>query len=89
MHRGRGERTTSLADAEVKIPNDIPSIGPAELEALKAVERRMLWLSTQMIHHANNVRPSAEKTKVGGHQASSASVISIVTALYFDFLASG
>src|SRR6478752_10566561 len=49
----------------------------------------MLWLSTQMIHHANNVRPSAEKTKVGGHQASSASVISIVTALYFNVLRAG
>ncbi len=49
----------------------------------------MLWLSTQMIHHANNLRPNAEKTKVGGHQASSASVISILTALYFDFLRAG
>jgi pyruvate dehydrogenase E1 component len=78
-----------LADAEVKIPNDISTIDPAELEALKAIERRMLWLSTQMIHHANNVRPNPEKTKVGGHQASSASVISILTALYFDFLRAG
>jgi pyruvate dehydrogenase E1 component len=78
-----------LADAEVNIPHDIPSIDPDEFEALKAIERRMLWLSTQMIHHANNVRPNAEKTKVGGHQASSASVISIVTALYFNFLRAG
>ncbi|HET9660480.1 MAG TPA: 1-deoxy-D-xylulose-5-phosphate synthase N-terminal domain-containing protein [Thermomicrobiales bacterium] len=78
-----------MADAEVKIPNELPYIDPAELEALKAVERRMLWLSTQMIHHANNVRPNPEKTKVGGHQASSASVISIVTALYFNFLRAG
>jgi pyruvate dehydrogenase E1 component len=78
-----------LADAEVTLPNEISTIDPAQLDALKAVERRMLWLSTQMIHHANNLRPNAEKTKVGGHQASSASVISILTALYFDFLRAG
>jgi pyruvate dehydrogenase E1 component len=78
-----------LADAEVTLPNEISTIDPAQLDALKAVERRMLWLSTQMIHHANNLRPNAEKTKVGGHQASSSSVISILTALYFDFLRAG
>jgi pyruvate dehydrogenase E1 component len=59
------------------------------LDALRAVERRALWLSTLMIHHANNVRPSSEKAKVGGHQASSASVATIITALYFHFLRAG
>jgi len=78
-----------LADAEVTIPNEISSIDPETLEALKAIERRMLWLSTQMVHHANNVRPNPEKTKVGGHQASSASVMTILAALYFDFLRAG
>ena len=78
-----------LADADVKISNQIPAIDPEELEALKAIERRMLWLSTQMVHHANNVRPNPEKTKVGGHQASSASVMTILTALYFNFLRGG
>jgi pyruvate dehydrogenase E1 component len=60
-----------------------------ELAALQEIERRMLWLSTQIIHHANNIRPSTEKAKVGGHQASSASVVSIITALYFHFLRAG
>jgi pyruvate dehydrogenase E1 component len=78
-----------LADADVNITNEPAAIDAAELDALKSIERRMLWLSTQMIHHANNVRPNPEKTKVGGHQASSASVISIVTALYFNFLRAG
>lgn len=78
-----------MADAEVTIPNEISSIDPETLEALKAIERRMLWLSTQMVHHANNVRPNPEKTKVGGHQASSASVMTILAALYFDFLRAG
>src|SRR6476660_9786093 len=66
----------------IEIPTD-------ELAALKEIERRILWLSTLMIHHANNVRPSLEKSKVGGHQASSASVSSIITALYFHFLRAG
>ncbi len=70
-------------------PPEGGSLDPETLATLESIERRMLWLSTQMIHHANNVRPNPEKTKVGGHQASSASVISIVTALYFNFLRAG
>ena len=53
------------------------------LEALKQIERKLLWLSAWMVHHANNVRPNRDGLKVGGHQASCASVISILTALYF------
>jgi pyruvate dehydrogenase E1 component len=68
---------------------DEPAISGDELAILQAIERRVLWLSTLMIHHANNVRPNPEKTKVGGHQASSASVVSIITALYFHFLKAG
>ncbi len=49
----------------------------------------MLWLATMIIHHANNVRPNPDGTKVGGHQASSASMITILTALYFHFLRPG
>src|SRR5687767_10500902 len=60
-----------------------------QLAALREIERRLLWLSALMIHHANNVRPNLEKSKVGGHQASSASVASIITALYFHFLRPG
>ena len=53
---------------------------------LNAVERKLLWISAWMIHHANHVRPNRDGLKVGGHQASCASVISILTALYFDIL---
>ena len=42
-----------------------------------------------MIHEANLVRPSPDGLKVGGHQASSASVVSILTALYFRWLRPG
>ena len=58
----------------------------SDLGVLRAVESRVLWLATSIIHHANRVRETRSGVKVGGHQASSASVVSIMTALYFDFL---
>ena len=53
---------------------------------LKIIEQRLLWLSHWMIHHANHIRPKVDGIKVGGHQASSASMVSIMTALYFTAL---
>ena len=55
-------------------------------EYLKAIEQRVLWLSHWMIHNANHVRPKEDDIKIGGHQASSASMVSIMTALYFSTL---
>lgn len=55
-------------------------------EYLRVVEKRLLWLSHWMIHHANHVRPKVDGIKIGGHQASSASMVSIMTALYFSEL---
>src|SRR4051794_31984626 len=52
------------------------------LPFLAALERKALWLSTWIIHHANHVRPGDDGLKVGGHQASSASLNTILTALY-------
>src|SRR5687768_13435086 len=60
--------------------------GDDELAILEAIGRRILWLSTLIIDHANHARPNPDKTKVGGHQASSASVVAILTALYFRYL---
>ena len=59
------------------------------LEALEQIQRRVLWLATRIIHEANSVRPNNDGTKVGGHQASSASMVTIMTALYFHFLREG
>jgi pyruvate dehydrogenase E1 component len=53
---------------------------------LKTIEQRLLWLSHWMIHNANHIRPKADGIKVGGHQASSASMVSIITALYYGAL---
>ncbi len=67
----------------------ISGIDPETIASLDAIQRRVLWLATNIIHHANHLRPNPDKTKVGGHQASSASVVSILTALYFHYLRAG
>jgi pyruvate dehydrogenase E1 component len=59
------------------------------LEVLDRIQRKVLWLSTYMVHNANFLRPGGDGTKVGGHQASSASVVSLMTALYFKALRPG
>jgi pyruvate dehydrogenase E1 component len=56
------------------------------LATLEALQDRVLWLATSIVHHANNVRPTPSGVKVGGHQASSASMVSIMTALWFEHL---
>jgi pyruvate dehydrogenase E1 component len=58
------------------------------LDVLGEIERQVLWLSTAIIDHANRVRPNPGGMKVGGHQASSASMVSIMTALWFGPLQS-
>src|SRR3954470_1055098 len=65
-----------------------PSQPPAapDLETLEAVQRRVLWLATAIVHHANRVRENRSGVKVGGHQASSASMVSLMTALWFSEL---
>jgi pyruvate dehydrogenase E1 component len=55
-------------------------------DALRAIEQRVLWLATAIVHHANRVRPNPSGLKVGGHQASSASIVTIMTALWFEHL---
>lgn len=54
-----------------------PPTSPERLALLDALERKVLWLSAWTIHHANHVRPNRDGLKVGGHQASSASVATL------------
>ncbi|MBV9931510.1 MAG: transketolase [Alphaproteobacteria bacterium] len=58
----------------------------ADLDALRLLEERLRWLSAWTIHHANHIRPSTDGLKVGGHQASCASMTAIMAALYFHAL---
>ena len=58
----------------------------SDLAILAELEKKVLWLASWTIHHANHVRESVDGLKVGGHQASSASLATIMTALYFHVL---
>ncbi len=73
------QRQTAQSSTSVVPPHD----------ALREVEQRVLWLSTSIIHHANRVRPNESGLKVGGHQASCASMVSIMTSLWFEHLQPG
>src|SRR5947209_6252367 len=61
-------------------------VDSARLDTLTALARKALWLSSWTIHHANHLRPNSDGLKVGGHQASSASLATIMSALYFHVL---
>ena len=58
----------------------------ATLAILRAIERKVVWLSSWTIHNANQIRPKRDGLKVGGHQASSASMATLMTALYLRVL---
>lgn len=62
------------------------SFSSDHLRILDELERKVLWLASWMIHNANHLRENADGLKVGGHQASSASMATILTALYFHVL---
>src|SRR5499427_4204848 len=77
------------------IPQPAPMSAPAtrdpaprahRLALLAALERKVLWLASWTIHHANHVRESTDGLKVGGHQASCASLATVMTALYLAIL---
>ena len=57
-----------------------------DIAALRELEKKVLWLASWTIHNANHLRENGDGLKVGGHQASSASLATIMTALYFAVL---
>ena len=59
--------------------------GGPDLATLDEIQQRVLWLAVRIVDHANRERPAGE-IKVGGHQASSASMVGIMTALWFGHL---
>jgi pyruvate dehydrogenase E1 component len=62
------------------------ALNDTELKTLESIQAKTLWLAVRMIDHANRERENTDGIKVGGHQASSASMVSIMTALYFKHL---
>ena len=77
-----------MRDAPISTKGDerASSIEVGERQVLERIQERVLWLSTRMIDHANRERENLDGLKVGGHQASSASMVSLMTALYFNYL---
>ena len=71
---------------DIKQDEQADIIAPELLETLSSIEERVLWLATSIVHHANRERENPSGVKVGGHQASSASMVSIMTALWFAHL---
>ena len=61
-------------------------LDPQDVETIEQIEQRVLWLAVRMVESANHERPDAGGIKVGGHQASSASMVSIMSALWFGHL---
>ena len=78
-------RLKSMSVPPPSIDNEIEN-DLASLEVLDNLQRRVLWIAMSIIHHANKIRTTQSGVKVGGHQASSASMVSIMTALYFQHL---
>jgi pyruvate dehydrogenase E1 component len=72
------------------MPNDSPSsangVEQVDLDVLDEIQRRVLWLATRIVDAANHDRDTADGVKVGGHQASSASLVTAMTALWFAHL---
>ena len=77
--------TVTPIRAGIALPQ-APAPDADTLACLDALQRKVLWLASWTIHHANHVRPSRDGLKVGGHQASCASMTQIMTALYFHSL---
>jgi pyruvate dehydrogenase E1 component len=69
------------------MPMTMTTLAPIQrLRLLRELERKVLWLSAWTIHHANHLRPNRDGLKVGGHQASCASLATVMAALYFSVL---
>ncbi len=88
MHARQGGSTaTANRDPLTSVQRAEQTTNADDLEVLRTIEQRVLWLASRIIDHANR-RPTASgnDVKVGGHQASSASMVSIMTALWFGHL---
>ena len=83
------KKTTSVTDTSCNTRHDPDTqllVADNVLPTLRELEKKVMWLSAWMIHGANHLRPERDGLKVGGHQASCASVVTLMTALYFHAL---
>src|SRR5580693_7657070 len=70
----------------VLVMTNAPAASGTDPALLAEIQQRVLWLATRIVDAANHDRDTGDGVKVGGHQASSASLVSAMTALYFRFL---
>ncbi len=75
-----------MTDPGLAALSETPSPYDEVLRTLSAIERRVLWLAVRIVDYANRERETTDDLKVGGHQASSASMVTLMTALYFSDL---
>lgn len=68
--------------------NPAPAPPTPALDVLAEIDDLVLWLAVAIVDHANRVRPNPSGMKVGGHQASSASMVTLMTSLYLEHLRS-
>jgi pyruvate dehydrogenase E1 component len=79
----------ALESLEVRVDDSGDRVrdgGGVDLAVLEEIQRRVLWLAVRMVDAANRERETGDGVKVGGHQASSASLVSVMTALWFAHL---
>jgi pyruvate dehydrogenase E1 component len=81
-HPDRPPTEPELAEPELAEPE----LAEPELAVLEEIQQRVLWLATRIVDTANHDRNTGDGVKVGGHQASSASLVTVMTALYFAYL---
>src|SRR5580700_4888436 len=83
--RQRGQQRQGGRSSRMDTSTSPPASG-ADPVILEEIQQRVLWLATRIVDAANHERDTGDGVKVGGHQASSASLVSVMTALYFAHL---
>ena len=84
MYRRRGCDERAVASSSVR-----SRLTDEERRILLSIQDRLLWLTVNTIHHANSRRANPSPERVGGHQSSSTSSLTLLTALYFKILRPG
>ncbi len=75
-----------MAELDLRPGTAVTASTAVDLDVLAAIQRRVLWLAVRMVDAANHGRSTGDGVKVGGHQASSASLVTVMTALWFAYL---
>ena len=75
-----------MAELDLRAGSAVTASTAVDLDVLAEIQRRVLWLAVRMVDAANHGRSTGDGVKVGGHQASSASLVTAMTALWFAHL---